>query len=392
MARRRKDDAGISLDSLLDTMFNVVGILVLVLVLTQLSVSGALQRLQTQVENLPEIDPEALELAEQRAQELREQVERLTEDAEVAETEMKEDRITLERLEGQIARLKELTALDPELKAERQRIEELLEQRRKEQEELTTDVADASEELQRLKALLAETPERKELPDEVVTLPNPRKAPEGYEPMHVLIANQKVYVYYRDVLEERIRKSIEAVRMMPEDEKHIGGRHREMFKRRFEVRPVKNPFFNTEPEIIGGYENIVRFEFVPREDGGETIEQMNESSSLYRRALHEAAATQRYIRFWVKMDSFRTYLRARALADQRDVPAGWELRGDNWTYHFRPRGGEYRLNQTKAFVEKVKAERAAREKEREKQPKPKQDDGPDIPPPKVDRDVGGPID
>jgi len=362
MARRRKDDTGISLDSLLDTMFNVVGILVLVLVLTQLSVSGALQRLQTQVENLPEIDPEALELAEQRAQELREQVERLTENAEVAEMEMDEDRITLQRLEGQIARLKQLTALDPELQTERERVEALLEKRREQQQSLEQEVADASEELQRLKALLAETPERKELPDEVVTLPNPRDAPEGYTPMYVLIANQKVYVYYMDVLRDRLRKSVEAVRMMPETNTHTGGRHREMFHRRFEVRPMQNPFFRTEPQIVGGYDNVVRFEFIPREDGGETIEQINEASSLYRRALHEAAATRRYIRFWVKTDSFRTYLRARALADQRDVPAGWELRSENWVYRDTLRRGEYRLNQSKALIEKVQAERAARAK------------------------------
>jgi len=391
MARRRQSDAGINLDSLLDTMFNVVGILVLVLVLTQLSVSGALQRLQTQVENLPEIDPEALELAEQRAEELRAQVERLTEDAEVAEAEMKDDRITLQRLEGQIDRLKTLTALDPELKAERERIEKLLEQRRAEEQKFAKEVETAEEELQRLKALLAKTPERKELPDEVVTLPNPRDAPEGYKPMYVLVANQKVYVYHMDVLRERLGKSIEAVRMMPEDQKHTGGRHREMFKRRFEVRPVRNPFFKTEPELVGRHNNVPRFEFVPREDGGETVEQISEASSLYRRALHEASATRRYIRCWVKMDSFRTYLRARALADERDVPAGWELRHDRWSYRYTLGHGKYRLNQLKSVVKEVDAKIAAREKERQKQPK-KKDTGPDIPPPKVDRDVGGPID
>ena len=58
MARRRKqeEDAG-AMDSLLDTMTNVVGILVIVLVVTQLGVGDAVQRISQSLD----FDPEEIE-------------------------------------------------------------------------------------------------------------------------------------------------------------------------------------------------------------------------------------------------------------------------------------------------------------------------------------------
>lgn len=45
MAKRRGGDAGMNLDSLLDTLTNVVGVLVMVLMLTTLNVQSAVQRI-----------------------------------------------------------------------------------------------------------------------------------------------------------------------------------------------------------------------------------------------------------------------------------------------------------------------------------------------------------
>jgi hypothetical protein len=50
--RRRRDESIGSLDSLLDTMTNVVGILVILLVVTQLGVTSAVKRIRS---SLPEV-------------------------------------------------------------------------------------------------------------------------------------------------------------------------------------------------------------------------------------------------------------------------------------------------------------------------------------------------
>ena len=64
MRRRKKSSSGASLDSLLDTMTNVVGILVILLVVTQLGVSDAVKRISA---NAPKISVEELEQVQQDA-------------------------------------------------------------------------------------------------------------------------------------------------------------------------------------------------------------------------------------------------------------------------------------------------------------------------------------
>ncbi|MFW6059092.1 MAG: hypothetical protein ACODAQ_02860 [Phycisphaeraceae bacterium] len=394
MSRRaRRDELNISLDSLLDAMFNVVGILVLVLILAQLSVSGAVERLQVQVEDLPEIDPQAMERAEQRAAELREQIARLSENAEVATEQMEGDRITLTRLEAQLDRLKEMVALDPELTAERERIKEVLQELREQHEDVNTNVSDASDELQRLRAVLAETPERAEPTPEVVMLPNPRDAPEGWTPEYVLVTNGRVYVYHIERMRERIRQYVEAARRVPEDEQNTGGRDRAALERRLEIRPIEYRDFKVELEVVGRYDNVPRFVFTPLEDAGTGIDELRDPRSTFFRAVRAARSQRSYLIFWVTPDSFQAYLRARELADQHEVPAGWELRHQNWLYRYTLSSADHRLNQSKAKIAEIDKQLAERAEERaEPTGDAEEDKGPTIPPPAVERDVGGVID
>lgn len=384
MRRRTGQDTSISLDSLLDVMFNVVGILVLVLVLVQLSVSGAVERLYVEIEDLPEIDEQALALAEQRADELEQRIAQLTPDADVAVETMAEGRITLDRLEAQIERLEELIALDPELLAERQRIEQVLEERRQQRDQLNTEIDEASAERQLLSARLDETPER-EQPDElVITLPNPRSAPEGWDPQYVLVANQRVYVYRLDEMHAMIEDLIRTVPREPEDERYTAGRPRDAVRREAAARPVESRHFTTEMTIVGRYENIPRFVFTEREQNGLTADALSRGPNPFLNLLRNAHHDRFYIVFWVMPDSFETYLAARELADRADVPAGWELRDPDWQYQYTLRGEEFRLDQLKARIDEIDEQRARRSDD--------EDDGPTIPPPQVDRDVGGPID
>ena len=58
MGRRRRTEDGPSLDSLLDTLTNVVGILVILLVVTQLGVEEAVDRISQEI--LEKFDSEKL--------------------------------------------------------------------------------------------------------------------------------------------------------------------------------------------------------------------------------------------------------------------------------------------------------------------------------------------
>jgi hypothetical protein len=63
-ARRQRREESQNLDSLLDTMANVTGILVVLLAVTQISVGDAMARLREQLADRPELTREALALAE----------------------------------------------------------------------------------------------------------------------------------------------------------------------------------------------------------------------------------------------------------------------------------------------------------------------------------------
>ena len=64
--RRAKKQSGASLDSLLDTMTNVVGILVILLTVTQLGVSDAVRRIADSDSVKPEVLEETREVALER--------------------------------------------------------------------------------------------------------------------------------------------------------------------------------------------------------------------------------------------------------------------------------------------------------------------------------------
>jgi hypothetical protein len=388
MARRRRNrDVDLNLDSLLDTMFNVVGILVLVVIMAQLNAGEAVTRLTTRLSELPDVSPQALTEAQQRAKELKQQIDRLSENVEVDEAALKDKRITLERLKEQLKRLKEIAALDPQLQ---QKHEEVLATRDKletQKNELDQRVTQASNTLQTLKAKLSDTPKRQKKPDKVVKLPRPRSAPEGWSPLYVLVANDKLYPYRRSYTHEQLRGALKQLPRRKANAKRTGGIDRNVFDRVFENRDSNHQFFKLRARAVGKYNRRPRFTFVPREEGGIT---QDEIETRWADLMRKMRRGQRYVRFLVKPDSFAIYLRAREVADQNKVPAGWEIRDPGWTYHYTLGGKRFRLTQSKTKIKAIDERLAKRKKNQPKQ-KPK-DEGPDIPPPKVKRDVDGPID
>ena len=68
---RRRGDAQ-NLDSLLDTMANVTGILIVLLAVTQISVGDAMTRVRDDLDQRPELSPASLAQAEAEARSLQE--------------------------------------------------------------------------------------------------------------------------------------------------------------------------------------------------------------------------------------------------------------------------------------------------------------------------------
>lgn len=190
MARRVKADEERSLDSLLDTLTNVVGILLLILVITSLGLTTAVKEI---VENLPVVTKEQLEDKKATAIEIRKNLPSLRQTHSDIEKDTKADVKEKSELIPQIEEIeknnKDLTQKVSDREELQRRIEEA-EAKKKVEETKVTALAD---ELANLKAALDQTPERKVTAAEVVKMPNPRIAPDEAVAHYIVCKGGKVY-------------------------------------------------------------------------------------------------------------------------------------------------------------------------------------------------------
>ncbi|HCO23058.1 MAG TPA: hypothetical protein DIT97_08365, partial [Gimesia maris] len=173
MKRRKSSSSGASLDSLLDTMTNVVGILVIMLTVTQLGVGEAVNRITSAIEE------EDMERAEQKVAELDELLKLEKEQLETVK-ELTADKTTVnpeqqkelaEKLKKELEKLKEIQVNIEKLKKE-------IAERDKQVKSLEQSIVAKETELADIKAKLAKTPDPGPTPNaKIVNLPNPRDAP-----------------------------------------------------------------------------------------------------------------------------------------------------------------------------------------------------------------------
>lgn len=391
--RRRKDDTG-SLDSLLDTMFNVVGFLVLVMIFTQLSVSTAVQSITQQALDLPDISAEDLADIEDEAETLRQIVEKYRRQAELKRMQMQRDELTKERLAAEIAALKKLVQMDPKLEAETKKLEQMQRQREAELKKTMDKLAEAMRELELTRAMLAKTPEQNVLPASVITLPDPRPQPKGYTEKKIMVRDGKIWSLRQDDLVEAARRLAGQVRKIPEDAENTGGIDGELLQKIFEQRGPKTPDVRVEIEIHGTDKRRPYASIIQREDGGETAEEATKPGSRFRRELVDAKRNQNYIMFVVynSQDSnFNTYMDVREVADSYDIPAGWTLEHVSRNFNTKAYlGNEYLINRSKKELaeEEEARKKAAEEAAKKPKPEPKpQPEAPKIPPPKQTDDI-----
>jgi hypothetical protein len=359
MRRQSTDEGEGGLDSLLDTMTNVVGILVIVLVVTQLGVGDAIQRIADKMN----IDPQQLAEAEQRLEAARKErdmllaamdkedpAENLAEDYDQRLQELQlqidNEQKKLDDLESlRQANEEQLSAKELAL-ADAKKREEELEKIREKVEQLNREWTANDERMQQLQAMLAETPEQMAPPPKEITLPNPRPAPEGIEQLIVVCANNKVYPLPAPPAIEQIRQAAQ-LKVPPTFTRvrrsfnPLTGEGAELFVKEFNERPLRDPdnYFEILLYDSGG---TPRLRFVPRETGGEDERAVKGSRSKFQLALNQINPNAYFIRFYVCTDSFDIYVTARRIVSDKNLLAGWEPQNAGWTYTTHL-GGEFRL-------------------------------------------------
>ncbi len=333
--RRNKKESGASLDSLLDTLTNVVGILVILVTVMQLGVGEAVQRIAKTDSVRSEVYEQALA---KRIELMRQRVE-LEKRLEVFK---KADSIDLrvllrniEDLEASLAVLLEgKEKIDVEMLDLRRRQEEAqrrLEEQKKEAEKVETELSAAQDLLAKLKSKLADAPAGGYRASTIITLPNPREAPEGALPIPILCREGRVYFVDNVNLQQAALKKIEAV-----------GKRRNL---------VFNPDLGVDKDILigefhrGAALGDDNFElkltasgrnpklvFQRKKDGGETAETLRGGRSKFERRIRQIDKNRFYAQFLVWSDSFEVYIEARKLCSDRDLLAGWKAQTSTAEY------------------------------------------------------------
>ena len=349
--RRAKKESGGSLDSLLDTMTNVVGILVILLTITQLGVSDAVKRIGTGGGVKPEVIDQAREELEELLK-LREDLKArlkalVAEDDEDAEVRLKKLEKLIEDYKADVAVLLEnQEAKKREAELELLALKEEAEQRIREQEEeankLRTQILENEDELASLRAKLEDTPLQGPLPAKVVTLPNPRPAPEEAQPLVFLCREGRIMLVDVEAIQglawKRVRSIIQKRRLGGNPKVGIDGK---ILSEDFNKNPIsdRSRSFDVMMTIAGRVPKLV---LKRRENAGETAEEVQRASSGYRRQIGRTRPDEYYLQFLVWPDSFEVYLEARKISAGRGLLAGWQAQTTRGEYTI-DLGGELRV-------------------------------------------------
>lgn len=213
MAKKKAGgDSELNLDSLMDAVTNVVGVLMIVFVVMALNTARVVQKI---LSDLPPVTPEEHQKVVEEVKKLPPppaDPKKLEEQQKQAETDMKK---AIEKLK---------TVDTSELQAKMKFMDldvykKQLEDRKKERDVTKTETDKLLAEVERLKALLDQTPEFKPPPPTYVRLPNPRPYPEKPVETRILVAKQGVLTFSQTKFLQPILDGMEKVKSQIEFQK-----------------------------------------------------------------------------------------------------------------------------------------------------------------------------
>jgi hypothetical protein len=318
MGRRQNSGSKLSLDSLMDTLTNVLGILVIILIFSLLDAGDAVKRIRGFVDD---VSPEQLAALIRDAEEIHKLVEEHRKRLNDLETETYQGQMSLVRQKQLIDQLKADIA---KLAAAKINVEELkkeVEQRRVHVETTEKKIAAQEDLIASLKARLAEIPASgPDMDAKVVNLPDPREAPKGAKPLVFLCRSGRVVPVNTEELQLRAQQVIkEAERILYR--KDLNRVDCEKMAQLFEKRFVGDRYCRVKIVIGGDAKPYLKLELRP--EAGDKPGTIGKGTSQFNRWIRGIDPQRYYLDFRVFSDSFAAYLEARNAAARQGLLAGW---------------------------------------------------------------------
>ena len=321
MSRRhsRGQREGQNLDSLLDTMANVVGILVMLVAVAQLSVGDALERI-TEGAAPDELTPVVVEASEAQSEEVEEAIARAQGELQaMPATAQREGMLLeaaaplLEKLEG-LAGAENVRGQDPSswaaFVAEQGRIARKLEESLSQEQTRISKLDDL------LKGVATEQRPK------IARLPDPRPPPKNKSALVFLARYGRITAVDGTALVKQLEDGIQLA--LGRVEQGYSSEERRWMTNFFEKHKRmlgdENFYWSLQDE---NSKSLFAGLAWRQKESGDSLSELRLGDSKFRIDLEESSPRRRFIQFWVWPDSFEVYLEARYLAESNGFDVAW---------------------------------------------------------------------
>ena len=321
---KRKNSGGseTNLDSLMDAVTNVVGVLMIVLVLVALNVARTMEKI---LSDLPPVTEVQLE-------ELKKKLEKLPPPVKKPEDVKKEidlNKDLVAKLREQINSI-DLTDMQKKVKfMDLAEIQKKIEKATKDRDVAKLALDKLFAEVDRLKKALDDTPVYQPPPPKFVRIPNPRPMPENATKEQFLVSKGRViYLNEQQFLSavmaefEKNKKNFLKPGSPPDKPVYLPAKVLEHFSRaRIGDRTIAATVEQTAPTSPALFMKLSLLD-----GGGEDVTQVRNPASFYQRAVRKFKSEPgKVVSFSVFQDSVEAYLEARNVADVVGIPVVWQI-------------------------------------------------------------------
>lgn len=319
MKRRKKGELG-SLDSLLDTMTSVVGILIIILVVLQLGAKQAVDRIQSDPNASPSIKQaiEKLEKLEQARDQLKEDRLRLTTERDQLFTNIGgapsgERKKNME---------KELASLQP--KSSNPQLAKQVSSLRKQNAQFTTDSKSTETKVNELKKKLAAAPKKPARPaNKNLRLPDPKEPRPGSRGYRLICTGGKVYPIDYSAWSKRVQDALNKSGVAKNGQNERDGK---ALVDHFKKKPLGDSLFYAQT-FHDEKRKALYFRLIPKKGTGDLPQNLGKPQSSFQKFLAKLDKKKSHILFTVFPDSFDAYMAARKILGEKGLPAGWDPSG-----------------------------------------------------------------
>ncbi len=324
--RVRKKAANQNYDSLLDTMANVVGILIILLAVTRIGVGNAIDRIHrdAQIEASPDALAYALEEAsriEALLDEMRQRWGSIEQSASLTKADLPRVKEAIAQLRKELDRPGELISISDSYSTHYARQDSLLLEARLER--LRQALAELKKEIEQLESRITQLVSEDDFGYDTIRLPDPRPAPEDAEPLLFFCRYGRIHYLDAERFENRLGTGMRAA---------VGGglpssvgdllKIKEYFSSHDVGDGVLRWKIGLWPKDGGGVLIVAFIEWTDQ-SAGEAAEEVQRRNSDYQEILHAKKNDAHYLRFLVWGDSFETYLKCRQISESLGFAAGW---------------------------------------------------------------------